>query len=186
MLTCLVSDASILVRDIAGDAAGNAATRIKPSEDRLNQIDAPAEDNTWHDVPNLSTAELKAQARDQFNKNKPVSKGDVQSATDSANAAAQDPNADPQVVAKQNASNLADTAAQNLKQNVPEEHKEKARDLQNRTKTYLGDKVPKERRDQTIYRLKKMVVEIQSHSDCKAAIHSCLSTSLTRYRSRGC
>ena len=163
-----MSDASLLVRDIAGDAAGNAATRIKPSEERLSQIDAPADDNTWHDVPDLSPAALKAQAKDQYSKNKPLSKGDIQNATDNTGSAAQDPNADPGAAAQNQAGSLAAKATQNLKQNVPDEHQDKARDLQNRTRGYLNEKVPKERREQTIYRLKKMVVEVQSHSDCKA------------------
>ena len=59
--------------------------------------------------------------------------------------------------------NLKSTASEN----VPDETKDKARNFGNRTKGYLGDKMPKERRDQTIYRLKKMIVEIQGHSDCR-------------------
>jgi hypothetical protein len=31
----------------------------------------------------------------------------------------------------------------------------------------LKDKMPQERREQTIWRLKKMVVEIQGHQDCE-------------------
>ena len=159
----LVSDATILARDIAGDAASNAATRIKPSEDRLNQIDHPAEDNTWHDVPDLSATNLRAQAKDQYSKNKPFSKADAQNAANQVGGSAQDETADTKASAVNAVNNLRDTA----EQNVSEDTKSKARDLQNRTKTYFGDKVPKERRDQTIYRLKKMIVEIQSHSDCR-------------------
>lgn len=158
----VVSDASILARDIAGDAASNAATRLKPSEDRLNQIDDAAEDNTWHDVPDLSATNLRAQAKDQYTKNKPFSKADAQNAANQVGGTAQDENADTRAGAANVAGNLRDTAGQN----VPEDTKNKARDFQNRTKSYFGEKVPKERRDQTIYRLKKMVVEIQSHSDC--------------------
>jgi len=40
--------------------------------------------------------------------------------------------------------------------------------LANQTKEYLSDKIPKERREQTIWRLKKMVIEVQGHADCKA------------------
>ena len=180
-----VSDSTILLRDIVGDAAQNAATRINPSEDRLNQIDQPADDNTWHDVPDLSPAALKAQARDQYNKQKPFSKGDLQNATgdatqaahpsgsrdptDTAALAAQDQQygtnsgVDAQGGANAALSNLRGTASDN----IPDETKDRARNLGNRTKGYLGDKVPKERRDQTIYRLKKMIVEVQSHSDCE-------------------
>ena len=164
-----MNDASLLAREIAGDAASNTANRIKPSEDRLNQIDQPAEDNTWHDVPDLNPAALKAQARDQYNKAKSTTKNEAQNAVNDANATAQDPNADTQAGLANTAGNVKQNAVQNISQNVPEEHKEKARDLQHRAKGYLGEKVPKERRDQTIYRLKKTIVEIQSHSDCMFA-----------------
>ena len=176
-----MSDFTVLLRDIAGDAAQNAATRINPSEDALNQIDAPAEDNTWHDVPKIG--DLKAQAQSQFNKNKPFSKGDLQDAAGdaSANAAGtRDPAQAGAVAGDQgmdgvDAAGGASAAAGTLKDkasvNVPDETKDQARDKANdlkaRSKGYMQNKIPKERRDQTIYRLKKMIVEIQSHSDCE-------------------
>ena len=178
-----MSDASVLLRDIAGDAAQKSATKINPSEDSLNQIDQPAEDNTWHDVPTVSG--LKAQARDQYNKQKPFSRSDVQNAAGDATQTAHpsgsrdpadaalleaesrdqgtDSGLDPQAGASTAAGNLRDQASAN----VPDETKDKARDTRDRTKNYMRSKMPKERRDQTIFRLKKMIVEIQSHSDCK-------------------
>lgn len=181
----LVSDASVLLRDIAGDAAQKTATRINPSEDRLSQIDAPAEDNTWHDAPNLSPANLKAQAREQYNKQKPMSRNDLQNAAGDASQAAhpsgsRDPadaamleadsrnqgtgsGQDPKAGANKALGNLRGTASQN----VPDETKDRAINTKNRTADYMKGKVPKERRDQTIFRLKKMIVEIQGHSDCK-------------------
>lgn len=179
-----MSDASVLLRDIAGDAAQKTATKINPSEDRLNQIDDPADDNTWHDVPNLSTGNLKAQAKDQYNKNKPLSRNDMKNAAGDATQTAhptgsRDPQdaamleadarnqgtgsgMDPQAGANQAVGNLRGTASQN----IPDETKDQARDTKNRTTEYMRTKVPKERREQTIFRLKKMIVEIQSHSDC--------------------
>jgi hypothetical protein len=180
-----VSDASVLLRDIAGDAAQKTATRINPSDDRLNQIDEPADDNTWHDVPNLSAANLKSQARDQYNKQKPMSRNDLKNAAGDATQTAHpsgsrdpadaaqleadsrnqgtDSGMDPRAGANQALGNLRGTASQN----IPDETKEQARDTKNRTQDYMRSKIPKERRDQTIFRLKKMIVEIQSHSDCK-------------------
>ena len=180
-----VSDASVLLRDIAGDAAQKTATKINPSEDRLNQIDEPAEDNTWHDVPNLSPANLKAQAKEQYNKQKPMSRNDLKNATgdatqaghpsgsrDPADAAALeadsrqqgvDSGIDPRTGATTAKDNLMNTASAN----VPDETKDRAKETRERTQNYLKTKVPKERREQTIFRLKKMIVEIQSHSDCK-------------------
>ncbi len=180
-----MSDASVLLRDIAGDAAQKTATKINPSEDSLNQIDEPADDNTWHDVPNMSASSLKAQARDQYNKQKPFSRNDLQNAAgDATQAAHPSGSRDPADAAMLEADSRdqgtdsgmdpsagANTAAGNLRSqasaNVPDETKDKARGARDRTRNYMSSKVPKERRDQTIFRLKKMIVEIQSHSDCK-------------------
>ena len=174
-----------MLRGIAGDAAQKTATKINPSEDALNQIDEPAEDNTWHDVPNLSPANLKAQFKDQYNKNKPLSRNDLQNAAGDATQTAHpsgsrnpadtaaleadsrqqgtDSGIDPQAGASAAQDNLLNTASTN----IPNEHKDKAKETRDRTQNYLKNKIPKERRDQTIFRLKKMIVEIQSHSDCK-------------------
>ena len=158
-----MSDATVLLRDVAGDAAQNAANRVNPSEEQLSQIDHPAEDNTWHDVPKIG--DLKAQARDQYSKNKPFSRSDVQGIADNTPA--------DQGGAQSGASTLQNKASAN----VPEESKENARKAQdtakrfgNQSKEYAQKKFPQERREQTIYRLKKMIVEIQGHSDCESAL----------------
>ena len=57
----LLSDAGVLLRDMAGDAAQKTANKVNPDEDRLNQIDEPAPENTWHDVPDLNPSALKVQ-----------------------------------------------------------------------------------------------------------------------------
>lgn len=186
LTTTVVNDASILLRDIAGDAAQNAATRLNPSEDQLSQIDHAADDNTWHDTPDLSRDNLKNQAKNQYNKQKPFSRNDAKNAVgdatqvahpgdsrdpaDAADLAAQDQQygTDSGVDAKSGAAaglqNLRGQAAQN----VPQETQDKAKNYGNRSKDYLRGKLPQERRDQTIYRLKKMIVEIQGHPDCKS------------------
>ena len=181
-----MSDASVLLRDIAGDAAQKTATRINPSEDALNQIDEPADDNTWHDVPKIG--DLKSQARDQYNKQKPFSRNDVQKAAgdatqtahpsgsrDPADAAmleaeSRDQGTDSGMDPRAGANNAAGNLRSQASANVPDETKDKAREGRDRTKNYMREKIPKERREQTIFRLKKMVVEIQSHSDCKLVL----------------
>lgn len=62
----------------------------------------------------------------------------------------------------------AQRAQELVSDNVPEEQKDRAREYRERTKNYLSEKMPQERRDQAIWRLKKMVIEIQGHSDCKS------------------
>lgn len=53
-----------------------------------------------------------------------------------------------------------------MSENMDEDQKQKAREYRDRTREYFKTKVPKERREQIIYRLKKMIVEIQGHQDC--------------------
>lgn len=166
MLFPLVNDAVILLRSIAGDAATKTAGRVNPSDDKLRQIDDPAEDNTWHDVPDPK--KMREQFKQGYNERKPFGKKDVKQAADSGAATTEDQADAPADTA---ATNGVKTAAGDLKStasaNVPEETKEKGRNYAGRTKSYLSTKMPKERREQTIWRLKKMVVEVQGHQDCK-------------------
>ena len=171
---------------MAGDAAQTAASKVKPSEDQLNAIDEPAPDNTWHDVPDLSKDKLKAQLKDQYSKQKPVGKDDLQQAGNNAYESAAQRTNEVNGVADQNgnvdqgaAQDVAgtglNTAASQLKnqarENVPDETQDQLKEHRDKavgkSKDYLSKKMPKERREQTIWRLKKMVVEIQGHSDCK-------------------
>lgn len=147
----------------------------------MERLDEPAPDNTWHDAPDLSKDNLKS----QFQSKVPVGKGDVkQAAGDVTQAANPDGSRDPRDAAQQaqqdaqqgnkstnlDLNNAAQTAQAKAKkavdENVDEDQKQKAREYRERTNNYFKNKVPKERREQTIYRLKKMVVEIQGHSDC--------------------
>lgn len=54
-----MSDATVLLRDIAADASQKAANQARPSEEQLAQIDSPAEENTWHEKPNVNKDDLK-------------------------------------------------------------------------------------------------------------------------------
>lgn len=178
----LLDDALVLARDIAGDAAQKTASKVNPSEDRLKSIDEPAEDNTWHEVPDLSKDSIKQRASSAYETNKPFSREDAkEAARDGANTAQNHPSSgtDSSRAGNQQAGREgANTAMQNLKakaqSNVPDETQENIRKTgeaaSQRSKNYLNEKIPQERRDQTVYRLKKMIVEIQGHSDCKCLI----------------
>ena len=162
----IVNDAVILLRDIAGDGAQNAASRLNPSEEQLNQIDKPADDNTWHETPDLSVSNLKGQARSAYDKNKPFDKQGAKSALSDAQGTGQGQGTNTDAALSGGA-----TGAQNLRDqasaNVPEDTKNRGREAVDKTKNYLSEKVPKERREQSIWRLKKMIVEVQGHQDCK-------------------
>ena len=101
-----MNDATILARDIAGDAATKAANKVNPSDEQLSQMDRAADDNTWHDAPNMSAGNIKQQLKSTVNKKTPLDKDDLRDAagnasqnahpdgsrdpTDVANIAAQD------------------------------------------------------------------------------------------------
>ncbi|KAK6610836.1 hypothetical protein H4I96_02434 [Botrytis cinerea] len=188
----LLNDAVILLRDIAGDAATNAAARLNPSEDQLSQIDRPADDNTWHENPNISAGNMKTQMKQKFQKNQPIDKNDVKEAVGDANQQAhpsgsRDPADTVQLAGRDQQYNTAsgidgeagaqagaNTLKQRASENIPEETKERGRETRDRTKNYLQQKLPEERRDNLIHRLKKMVVEIQGHPDYMQSIDTLL------------
>lgn len=167
----LLSDATVLLRDIAGDAAQTAASKVNPDQERLKQIDQPAEDNTWHDVPDMNAQSLKQQARETFDRNKPFSVGEAKQAIqDGVNTAQNHPSQDNRQAGKAGISRAVENLQSKAQQNVPDEQQDRARNMKDtavqKTKNYVNEKIPQERREQTIYRLKKMIVEIQGHSDC--------------------
>ncbi|KAF2746134.1 hypothetical protein M011DRAFT_468994 [Sporormia fimetaria CBS 119925] len=184
----LLSDASILLRDIAGDAATKTANKVNPTEDQLSQIDHPAEDNTWHEVPDMSRSNIKG----TFKQNLPIGKKDAKNiAGDASQAAHPQGSRDPADTAQLGAQDQAqgtnqgvdaragyETAKQAISENIPEEDKQRARETKDRQRerfnNYLRGKMPRERRDQTIWRLKKMIVEIQGHQDYQQAIETLL------------
>lgn len=188
----LLNDAAILLRDIAGDSALKAAIKVRPDEETLRQIDEPAPDNQWHDTPNLSRDNIKGQFREKLNKNKPLDRSDLREIQENATA-----HADPYGARDSHATatratqdQLYDTVgsvdfengtrvgARDLRdrtlENTPEENKQRAREHKERMVNFMSNKMPQERRDQVIFRLKKMVVEIQSHQDYQQAIDTLL------------
>lgn len=188
----LLNDAQILFRDIAGDAAQKAATRVNPTEDELAQIDRPAQENVWHDVPDISKDNLKQQLRHTVDRNKPVRREDLREAAGTATQTAHpEDSRDPRDVADRvaqdqrygtdsgvdarsglqaGATHLRDRA----RENVPDEHQDRANKKWNSTRDYMNNKFNEDRRKQTIWRLKKMIVEIQGHSDYQQAIDTLL------------
>lgn len=189
----LLNDVTVLIRDIAGDAAQKAANKVNPSEEQLAQIDKPADDNTWHDVPDMSAGNIKQQVKATYNKSgaKDAVKQAAGDASENASGS-RDPN-DAAAAAQRDAQDGqnnrvnavaglqagASTLKQHASDNIPEETKEEARLRKERTKKYLSSKMPEERREQTIWRLRKMVVEIQGHPDYASAINTLLNLAET-------
>lgn len=189
----LLKDCTILLRDMAGDAATNAAARVKPSQEDLAQLDDAAQDNTWHEAPDFSKDTLKSKAQGIY-KGNPKEDGKAAIADGAANAHPSG-SSDPRDLAataaherqtgtstglnaQSGAHAAADTLQQKFDENLDQETKEKAQakkdEYRARAKEYFSKKMPQERRDQTVWRLKKMVLECQQHPDYQRAIQTLL------------
>lgn len=148
-----MNDATVLLRDIAGDAATNTASRVRPDEEKLSQIDRPADDNTWHDAPDLSKDNLRKQLQNSYKGNNPTE--DANAVVDNAAQATQS-TGDPYGgldSAKQTAQERTGISEED-KEKVKQASKRRAEEYRARTKEYLSKKMPQERREQTIWRLK--------------------------------
>lgn len=126
-----MSDATILLRDMAGDAADKAATKVNPSEDQLSQIDKPAQDNVWHETP--SGSDIKNQVKSTFQKNKPLSGDEVKDVAANAKDAAANTNP-KEVDAQGAASNVAGTLQARASDNIPDDTKEKVKETKEKAK----------------------------------------------------
>ena len=182
---------------MAGDAATKAANKVNPSEAQLAQIDHPADDNVWHDPPDMSASNIKSQLKSTYNKKAPVQKDDLKEAAgnaseqanpngsrdlrDSAQYAQQDQQqgTNSGVDAQGRAQAGIATLKNGANDDISEKTKDQVRARRERTKQYLSSKMPEERRDQTVWRLRKMVVEIQGHPDYQQAISTLLTLAET-------
>ncbi|KAI1114555.1 hypothetical protein F5Y14DRAFT_413688 [Nemania sp. NC0429] len=169
----LLSDASILIRDMAGDAATNAATKLRPSEDKLQQIDTPADDNTWHEAPDFSKENMRSQMQGVFKKNPAADANDVAN-TAVEGARQPDGTMDPRAGVQAGTGAVSDTINANISDEDREAAKTTAAEYRRRAREYLKKKVPQERREQTVWRLKKMILECQQHPDYQQAITTLL------------
>lgn len=178
-LTSVVSDIQVLARDMAGDMAQKAANGINPDQEQLDNLDEPEEDDTWHDTPDGGDLRgKKDELKNKLKANKPFDRDGMkqaaQDAKEAGNKSGGGAASSAMAMAKTGMKSLKGQAKQNTDddaqdeaQGRKEQAKEKGRQVRDTTKNYLKEKIPEERREQTIHRLKKMIVEIQGHPECE-------------------
>ncbi|CAD6931994.1 unnamed protein product [Tilletia controversa] len=178
----LVQDFGVIGRDIFADAATKAANVARPDEAKLGQVDQPAPDNQFHDdIPGEKAAKKAKQVIDETDTQK--LKEDVKSevaghAQDVSNSVDQNASDEANKQALQGtAEEKANLAKDQIKQKanllsskIPDKHKDLIKQNANAASEYFQDKFPKERRDQFLFRLKKIVVELQRHRDYQDAM----------------
>jgi len=152
----ILEDITLLIRDMAADGASKATQKLRPDQERLEQIDHPAPDDTWHEAA-PSVGEMKKSLKSSIGtRQRPTPQG-----TDDASS---------QGFTTSGAGDASNEAAGRPERQTQDGAKD-------RTIAYLKTKVHQERRDKAIERLKKMVVEIQRHEDYNDAINTLISIS---------
>lgn len=144
----LFQDLGLVGRDVFADAAQFAAGKVRPDEERMATVDHPAPENEFHDdIPDG----LKSKSKEEKEADKAEAKAAALRAQAQANG---DANGDP---------------ARTIGDQIPQKHKDTIKEHKDKTVNYLKENFPEERRDQFIYRLKKVVVEMQRHQEYQDA-----------------
>ncbi|KAI0634782.1 hypothetical protein C8Q77DRAFT_1053762 [Trametes polyzona] len=224
----LLTDFSVIGRDILARTASKVAEKARPDEERLRQVDEsaprdqfvseggrlvgpdetpvleariPGTDTTVSQHPReelghgatvkQGNGEVKSGAQAineaQARKDEAVEKAKRQK-EDTVNAVGGDPVPNDRADAEAKKSGLMNKIRgmrDNLTDRVPQEHKDRANEHYDRAKRVLSEEYfPEERRDQFIYRGKKVIVECQKHKDYQESIQWLLNF-LEEYASHG-
>ncbi|EIN12698.1 hypothetical protein PUNSTDRAFT_97516 [Punctularia strigosozonata HHB-11173 SS5] len=213
----LVSDFTVIGRDLLARGAAKAAEGIRPSEEQLRNVDqtAPSDQfvteggrtigpNDGTPVPEVRVpgtghrvaqhpheplgegaavktedgqvrrgGELRDQAYDTAQQAKDRATQEAQAnANDIANTTNGIPeNEEEKGAGKRTVMDRLRGVRDQVTNRVPDEHKERAREHRDRAKEFFSDEYfPPERRDQFIFRMKKVIVECQKHDDYQESI----------------
>lgn len=173
----LLSDIQVIGRDLFARGAIKAAESVRPSESAIARVDDAAPADEWmgpkgtrhgpgQPVPEVVSDEQADRARGALDTGRRGLgvKNDVAQQRDESPT---DVNVEGEngEVAKQS---LKDRFM-GLKEKFPQEHRDRASEQYDRGKQFLRDEFPEERRDQYIYRLKKVISECQKHQDYQDA-----------------
>ncbi|KAI0654930.1 hypothetical protein C8Q70DRAFT_924907 [Cubamyces menziesii] len=210
----LLTDFSVIGRDILARTASKVADKARPDEERLRQVDESAPRDQFVSeggrlvgpdetpvlearIPGTDTT-VAQHPREELGHGAAVKQGngEVKSGADAINEAQQrkdeaveqakrqkedvnnvvggDPVPDDRADAEAKKSGLMGKLRgmrDNLTDRIPQEHKDRANDQYDRAKRVLTEEYfPEERRDQFIFRGKKVIVECQKHKDYQESI----------------
>jgi hypothetical protein len=173
----ILSDFSVIGRDILARTASHAAERVRPEQDALSKVDRPAPSDHF-EAAGSSQAGLNGTSEDQV-RSASQTADDVQHSEVTEAKAVTDDTVDADAEGDTKKAGLTGRL-QNLKNGlsdlVPQEHKEEARNqVEKGRKVLAEDYFPEDRRDQFIYRIKKAILECQKHDDYQESIQWLLS-----------
>ncbi|QRW17273.1 hypothetical protein RhiXN_05275 [Rhizoctonia solani] len=187
----LLSDFGIIGRDLFARGASKALDATRPTEEQLAHVDDAAPSDQWKSTegrvvgPNETpTLQVKNPAGNGDIQHHPHEGTTVGSAEEGAVKAEGDAHAREVQARVEGAPDeeKGEVAKKSLREKImgvrdriPQEHKDRANEQYDKTRDFLRDEFPEERRDQFIYRMKKVIVECQKHDDYQASIRWFLS-----------
>ncbi|GAV99082.1 hypothetical protein LENED_000515 [Lentinula edodes] len=197
----LVSDFSVVGRDLLARGLGKASEGLRPDEDQLKLVDEShrgeggafsvaspeqrAREQEEIGVDGMAKARVPSDIKDSAN-----AVAEEASRTKDTDARGQDispssPQDGVEVVKEESKKRGLMDRVKNVKNSIPNEHQEKAKDHFNRGKEFITEEYfPKERRDQWIWRGKKVILECQSHPEYQSSLRWLLSY-IKEYASHG-
>ncbi|KAJ3923539.1 hypothetical protein F5877DRAFT_31198 [Lentinula edodes] len=203
----LVSDFSVVGRDLLARGLGKASEGLRPDEDQLKLVDEShrgeggafsvaspeqrAREQEEIGVDGMAKARVPSDIKDSAN----AVAEEASRTKDTAQSAARDargqdispssPQDGVEVVKEESKKRGLMDRVKNVKNSIPNEHQEKAKDHFNRGKEFITEEYfPKERRDQWIWRGKKVILECQSHPEYQSSLRWLLSY-IKEYASHG-
>lgn len=197
----ILSDFSVIGRDILAGAASQVVHTVRPAQEAISDVDRPAPSDQFETVggkqvglDETPVAEIQVPSTSGAVRHHPhtgveIERGgqvlDASQAADEAQGRAQE-------VAVEVAEEAADTKTETqksglkgrfqrlkngLSDRVPQEHKNLAHEkIEHGRKVLAEDYFPEDRRDQFIYRGKKVILECQKHHDYQESIRWLLAT----------
>lgn len=180
----ILKDASFLGRDVLADGLSKAANGARPTEQQLADVDDPAPSNQWEGangvtadhttgVPRTEVEALVDHANRKKEEVREIVAQDMRQVQAKVDAQTTRTGPDGQIVVQDPEVAKADGKA-TLKEKtwgrISDKHKDVLKEQYEAGKHYAKDKFPEERKQRFIYRLKKVVVELQRHRDYQDAI----------------
>lgn len=197
----ILSDFSVIGRDILAGAASQVVHTVRPAQEAISDVDRPAPSDQFETVggkqvglDETPVAEIQVPSTSGAVRHHPqtgveIERGgqvlDASQAADEAQGRAQEIAVE---VAEEAADPKTETQKSGLKgrfqrlknglsDRVPQEHKNLAHEkIEHGRKVLAEDYFPEDRRDQFIYRGKKVILECQKHHDYQESIRWLLAT----------
>ncbi|KAJ3926778.1 MAG: hypothetical protein NXY57DRAFT_1110382, partial [Lentinula lateritia] len=200
----LVSDFSVVGRDLLARGLGKASEGLRPDEDQLKLVDEAhrgeggafsvaspeqrAREQSEIGVDGMVKARVPSDIQHSANavaEEASRTKDAVQSAARDSRGQDISPSSPQEGVEVAKEESKKRGLMDRVKNSIPNEHQEKAKDHFNRGKEFITEEYfPKERRDQWIWRGKKVILECQSHPEYQSSLRWLLSY-IKEYASHG-